>query len=367
MKIAQIVCVYPPYAGGIGASAQKNHQIFQLKHHSVVFTKKNKQENLENEKNIIRLNAFLNWGHAGVLWQLLRQLKTFDVIYFHYPFFGTSFVIWLFKKLNPQKKLIIHYHMDVDHKNLGFKILAWPEKLIKKSLFKMASQVVVASIDYIQESQIKKYYQLWSEKFVEIPFFVDTDKFYPDLNKKNNKNNDEILFVGGLDKAHYFKGVDILIQAFAQANLKNTKLLIAGEGELKKEYQQLSAKLGIKGQVEFLGKLTPSKLINHYQRADVFVLPSINKNEAFGIVLIEALACATPVIASNLPGVRNVFADNISGLRIEPKNIESLKNKLTFILKNPETRNKMSQEARILAEKKYSKEVFALKIENLLK
>ncbi len=365
MKIAQVVCVYPPYAGGIGTSAYKNQEVFQKNNQSFVFTKKKKKEN-NTEKNIIELEALPSLGHAGILWQLLKKLKDFDLVYFHYPFFGTAFIIWLFKILNPQKKLIIHYHMDVKHKNIFFRILSWPETLIKKSLFKQADRIVCASLDYIKHSQIKKYFKLWPEKFTEIPFFVDTEKFYPDLNKKNNKKNKEILFIGGLDKAHYFKGVDILIQAFAQANLENTKLLISGEGELKNEYQKLSKDLNVEDRVEFIGKLSLEELINNYQKADVLVLPSINSNEAFGIVLIEAMACATPVIASDLPGVRSVFEENISGLKVEPKNIEDLKNKLTYIIKNTEVRNKMNQEARNLAEKKYSKEVFVSKIEELL-
>jgi glycosyltransferase involved in cell wall biosynthesis len=365
MKIAQVVCVYPPYGGGIGTSAYKNQEVFQRKHESFVFTKKNKKEK-NTEENIISLEAFPGLGHAGVLWQLLKKLKNFDLIYFHYPFFGTAFIIWLFKTLNPQKKLIIHYHMDVKHKNILFKILSWPENLIKKSLFKKADKIVCASLDYIENSQIKKYYKLWPSKFTEIPFFVDTNKFFPDFNKKNKKEINEILFIGGLDKAHYFKGVDILIQAFSQANLENTKLLISGEGELKKEYQKLSKDLNTENKVEFIGKLSLEELINHYQKTDVLVLPSINSNEAFGIVLIEAMACATPVIASDLPGVRSVFEDNISGLKVEPKNIKDLKNKLTHIIKNTEVRNKMSKEARILAEKKYSKEVFVSKIEEVL-
>ncbi len=367
MKIAQIVCVYPPYAGGIGTSAYKNQEVFEKEHESFVFTKKNKEIDQQQEKKIIRLKAFLNFGHAGILWQLLKELKKFDLIYFHYPFFGTSLIIWLFKLLNPQKKLIIHYHMDVRHKNIFFKVSSWPEILIRKSLFKMADKIVCASLDYVKHSQIKKYYSLWPGKFTEIPFFIDTNKFYPDLNKKNNKESKEILFIGGLDKAHYFKGVDILIQAFFQANLKNTKLLIAGEGELKKDYQNLVKTLNIENEINFIGKPDTEELINYYQKADVLVLPSINSNEAFGIVLIESMACATPVIASNLPGVRNVFENNISGLKIEPKNINDLKNKLTYIIESTETRNKMGQEARILAEKKYSKGVFVSKTKELLK
>ncbi|PKM91844.1 hypothetical protein CVU82_01395 [Candidatus Falkowbacteria bacterium HGW-Falkowbacteria-1] len=362
MKIAQVVCVYPPYAGGIGASAYKLQEIIGERCESFVFTSKQKTDNEKNEAEIIRIKSFLKLGHGSILWQLLWKLKKFDLIYFHFPFFGTSFIIWLFKIINPNKRLIIQYHMDVKQKNFLYKLLSLPEELIKRSLFEKAEKIVCSSLDYIKNSQIKKYYLVWPEKFVEIPFFVDTIKFHPDINKKANKKNKDILFIGGLDKAHYFKGVDILIQAFSQANLENTELLISGEGELKKEYQKLVKDLKLENKVKFIGKLNSEELINNYQKADVLVLPSINSNEAFGIVLIEAMACGTPVIASNLPGVRSVFENNKSGLLIEAKNIEDLKNKLENIMADNKSRENMGEEAYELVLKKYEQKIVSEKI-----
>lgn len=366
MKIAQVVCVYPPYAGGIGMSAHKLQEIIKERCGSSVFTIRQKTDKEKDGIDIIRINSFLKLGHGAVLWQVLWKLKKFDLVYFHFPFFGSAFIIWLFKIINPKKSLIIHYHMDVKQKNFLFKILSLPEELIKKSLFKKAEKIICSSLDYIKNSQIKKYYLMWPEKFIEIPFFVDTKKFYPDIEKKTNKENKEILFVGGLDRAHYFKGVDILIQAFAQANLENTKLLISGEGELKKEYQSLTKNLNLENKVEFIGKLSLEDLINSYQRADVLVLPSINSNEAFGIVLIEAMACATPVIASNLPGVRRVFENNKSGLLTEIKDAKDLENKIKVMINDKELRESMGKEARSLVLKKYEKKVVSEKIFRIL-
>ncbi len=366
MKIAQIVCVYPPYSGGIGTSAQKIQKTLSNEHESFVFTTKTKNNSSEDDKknNIIRLKPLLKLGHGAILLSLFKNLKKFDTIYFHYPFFGTSLMVWLFKIFYPQKKLIIHYHMDVKHKNILFKILSWPEEIIKKSLFKKADYIISASLDYIQNSQIKKIYKKYSNKFKEIPFSINTKEFKP---LENIQKENIVLFVGGLDKAHYFKGVDILIKAISQIKDIDWKLKIIGEGELQKDLINLANNLKIDNRVEFIGKLKKEELIKNYQTAKVLVLPSINSNEAFGIVLIEAMSCGTPVIASNLPGVRTVFENQKSGFKIEPKNIEDLKSKIELILNDKKNYQNMSQAAHKLVLEKYSEEVINLKILELFK
>ncbi len=363
MKIAQVVCAYPPYSGGIGNSAQKIQKILEPHHHSTVFTIKNKGE-LKEENNIIRINGKPRLGHGAILWPLLKKLKNYDYIYLHYPFFGTSFLVYLFKILNPQKKLIIHYHMDVKQQNIIYQILSWPEKLIRNSLFKKADTIISASLDYIKHSQIKNFYQKNPDKFQEIPFSINTNIFKTSENEKKDKT---ILFVGGLDKAHYFKGVDILIKALSQIKNLDWNLKIIGQGELKKDFIKLATDLKIINRSEFLGQLSLEELIKNYQSARVLVLPSINSNEAFGIVLIEALACGTPVIASDLPGVRAVFEDGVSGLLSQSGNISDLKEKIKIILEDDELHQKMSQAARRLALEKYDDNIVNKKILELFK
>ena len=73
------------------------------------------------------------------------------------------------------------------------------------------------------------------------------------------------------------------------------------------KYKKIAKNIGIKKYVNFLGGVNDEELIKNYQKANIFVLPSVNSHEAFGVVLLEALSCGVPVIASNLPGVRSVF------------------------------------------------------------
>lgn len=373
MKIAQVVCAFPPYAGGIGNSAYRIGQLLAADHEITNFTP-------------LSLKPWLKYGHGAFLPQLLWKLRKFDYIYLHYPFFGTAEVIWLFKLFFRQPKLIIHYHMDVKNLSWLAKILSAPSRLIRRRLLNQAELIISASLDYIKTSQIRNYYKTHPEKFAEIPFGLDLKKFQPKILNRPTDNktmakakeivnyiNDKfikrdlvnLLFVGALDKAHYFKGVDVLLQSLVVLAPRRWHLKIVGEGDLRPGYEALAKKLHLDKQVEFTGKLVSAELIRAFQEADLLILPSINRNEAFGLVLTEALACGVPVIASNLPGVRGVFNDQIEGLLVEPASIEDLKNKLEYIFNNETQRRQMAIAARKLAEKKYNEEAMKAQLKKI--
>ncbi|MFA6416980.1 MAG: glycosyltransferase family 4 protein [Patescibacteria group bacterium] len=373
MKIAQIVCAYPPYAGGIGNSAYRFHELLSVKHDIVNFTPDNTR-------------PFLRRGHGAVLPQLLWKLRKFDYIYLHYPFFGTAEIVWLFKIFCKRPKLIIQYHMDVKNQSSAAKILSLPSRLIRDSLFNKAEVIVSSSLDYVKHGQLKKYYESHMEKFQEIPFGIDLQKFQPNPISQPSANNLiakvknivkhindlfikkdrlDLIFIGGLDKAHYFKGVSVLLNSLPSLDQRKWNLKIVGDGDLRPEYENLAARLNLNKRVEFAGKLSDAQMIKALQNSDLLILPSVNNNEAFGLVLIEALACGVPVIASDLPGVRKVFADKREGLLVIPGSVEDLNRKLEFVLKNEGLRQEMAKAARRLAIRKYDQELMKQKYENL--
>ena len=310
--------------------------------------------------------------------QLYRELNGFDCVYLHYPFFGGAEVVWLYALLNRKVKLIIHFHMDTPALSGLGKILSLPSLLIRKSLFKRADKVISASLDYVAHASVKKYFRKWPDKFIEIPFGVDLDKFHvfphdiPELEDLRSKygigeKDRVIMFLGGLDQAHKFKGVEVLLRAMAGENAKikssnysdtkyqipNTKLLICGDGNLKDTYQALAKEFGIAKNVIFAGRVSDEALTLHYNLADIFVLPSVDKSEAFGMVLLEAMACGVPVMASDLPGVRSVFINGAQGYTVAPGSARHLRVKLEEYLRYPQRRLKMGRAARELVEERY--------------
>ncbi|MCK5510777.1 glycosyltransferase family 4 protein [Candidatus Parcubacteria bacterium] len=356
MKIAHVVCVYPPYRGGIGNVAKDFSFLMKSDNEVTVFTPTQNDLKLEEKKGIkIKyLKPFLKYGNGAFLPQLFFKLKDFDIVHLHYPFFGVSEIVYLAKLFFKKKfKLIIHYHMDTDNLSFFSKILSIFSWVIFKPLFEAADKITFASEDYILRSRIKNFYQKNKQKFYLLPFGVDTDKFFPDSNKKE-KNKINILFVGGLDKAHYFKGVNILLKALSSVLNDKTILNIIGQGDMMGEYKKIVQESKIEKYVNFLGGVNDCELVKNYQKANIFVLPSINSHEAFGVVLLEAFACGTPVIASNLPGVRSVFKDKQEGFLIKPSDIFDLREKINFLIADKNLRQQMGINARKLACEKYS-------------
>lgn len=362
MRICQIVCTYPPYQGGIGNVAKNYHDYCRENGiESIVYTPQYTKKN-ENQDDIIYLKPYLKFGNAAFLPQLFFLLlkNKFDIVHLHFPFFGASEVLWFLKVFFPKKfKLITHYHMDVEALSRFKKILSIPSCLITPSLLAKSDIVLVSSIDYIKNSQIKKIYENNTDKFLELPFAVDTNKFKP-INKIPD-GNFRILFVGALDKAHYFKGVEILLKALSLIKEKNIISNIIGRGDLFEYYKKQAEKYQLKN-INFLNNVNNQELIKYYQESDILVLPSTNRCEAFGIVLIEAMACGIPVAASDLPGVRKVFNNNESGLAFKVGDYKDLKDKILELYQNQAKREIMSKNARRLALEKYSREAIKNKL-----
>jgi rhamnosyl/mannosyltransferase len=373
MKIAQIVCVYPPYPGGIGQSAKRFGEILASEHEVKTFTLRPAEEFIEERADVKYLKPILRVGHGGLPFSLLFLLPKFDCIYLHYPFFGASEIVWLYLLFHPNTKLVIHYHMDTADLAWYLKPLTWLSAMTKISLFKKADTIISGSLDYIDNSQISEFAKKYPEKFREVPFGLDTDLFSPKLPEHDTgmiaktkaivnyvtkafikRGQVNLLFVGGLDSAHYFKGLPVLFEALSKVTKKHWRLNIVGTGNLTESYKQQVDTLGFTNQVKFLGRLDETALIKTYQDSDIFILPSINRHEAFGLVLTEAMACGIPVIASYLPGVRKVFRDGFDGLQVDPGDASNLAEVIDELIGNENRRLTMGKSARSYAVAKYS-------------
>ncbi|PIR94910.1 hypothetical protein COT95_01635 [Candidatus Falkowbacteria bacterium CG10_big_fil_rev_8_21_14_0_10_37_6] len=410
MKIAVITSTFPPYKGGMGNSAYEIARILARENEVSVFTLKqfchHESGNTAHETmlqyqwdchvapltagsatsrndsvHVVQIKPTFSFGfkNGGFVPALYKELKNFDFIYLHYPFFGGAEVVWFFKLFNPKVKLIIHFHMDTPAlSNLG-KFLSLPSLVVKRSLFKQADKIICGSFDYVAHSSIKKIWQKYPNKFSEIPYGVHLSQFHVlphdilELNNLREKykigEKDKVaMFLGGLDEAHRFKGLEVLLKALsglmAEKKLK-IKFLICGDGDLRHKYEKLAKDLKVDKNVVFTGRVPDEELTLYYNLADIFVLPSLDKSEAFGIVLLEAMACGVPVMASDLPGVRSVFENGKQGYTIAPGSERHLRGKLEEFLKYPQTRLKMGREARMLVEKKYSWEQVAEKIKKI--
>ncbi|OGY92505.1 MAG: hypothetical protein A3H70_04655, partial [Candidatus Komeilibacteria bacterium RIFCSPLOWO2_02_FULL_48_11] len=310
-----------------------------------------------------------------------------NVVILQYPFFGGMRAVYRAKK-KYNFKLIVNYNMDVV--GGGFKgfVFWYATRFFLPRIIKIADIVCASSEDYALHSALGKYWDNNQPKFKIIPNGVDVNRFA----FSNEERERMALFVGGLDKAHYFKGVEYLIKAMslvrhpernrvevgqrptepsfggslwlgsqgfprdpsaAPQDDGGPKVIVVGKGELMWQYQKLAQELGVDNIVEFAGGVADEELVRLYQKSAVTVLPSIDQSEAFGIVLVESMSCGTPVIASDLPGVRSVFQDGISGFAVPPRDVGKLAERLQYAFNNPERMREMGAAGRKLVEERY--------------
>lgn len=366
MKIAHVVCVFPPYKAGMGNSVYFSAlQMGKLGHDSVIFTPAYRTEDggsseLGPHVRVERLRPLFSIGNAAVLPQLAWRLRGFDIVHVHYPFFGGAEAA-LLGVLFSKGRLIMHYHMDAVGRGLKGLIFRTYAFFFLPLIARLSRLVTCASLDYVKHSDLGPYYEAHKEKFVQVPFGVDCCRFLPG----QKAAAPTALFVGGLDPQHYFKGVEPLIEAFAQAasDIPEARLRIVGKGGLEPYYRSLIALKGIADKVEILNNVSDEELVDCYRQACVAVLPSINKGEAFGLVLLEAMASGTPVIASNLPGVRNVFRNGEHGYLVRPGDVSDLADKLRRLLSDPAAAAAMGERAADWISENYSWDKFNERLE----
>ncbi|RKY38375.1 MAG: hypothetical protein DRP72_01900 [Candidatus Omnitrophota bacterium] len=282
---------------------------------------------------------------AYFLWQILKNIQDkFDLIY--------SISVPIFGKL--KKPLIAHFQNTrygeyIACRMIKKKIYAFLNKIyipFNKILLKKADGVFVLSRNMIEE--IKAIKDCEGKEVVVIPNGVDTELFKPSGERRFTSQEKKVLYVGRLDVR---KGISTLFYALKEVTKRvKVKLLIAGEGREKIRLTALAKALSLP--VEFLGKITYHDLPQIYERADLFVLPSLY--EPFGMVALEAMACGTPTVVSTACPIEGVP-------KFKKGSAKDLADLLLSILSSEEKLVKISHQCREIA-KRYDWENIISKI-----
>ncbi len=370
MRILELTKLYYPWMGGVETIVRQIAEGLNKKDNLNIEVlccshKKGKRTIEEiNRVKVFRAGSFgIFWGMpvSFDFFRLFRKIvKKVDVIDFHHPFPLGDLAILLFKP----KKLIVHYHSDIVRQ----KVLTLFFKPLLLNTLKKADIIIVSNPNLINSSP---YLKRFKHKCKVVPFGVDFEKLDSCLNKEEVRKNkqqygDFILFLGRLN---YYKGVSYLIEAVKGLDIN---LLIVGEGDEKNNLIGQVKKLKMQDKVFFLPFQEREKIINLFKAAKMFVLPSIFKSEAFGIVLIEAMACGIPIISTELKtGTSWVNKGGETGFVVPPRDSKALKEAIEKILQDKELAEKMSHTAEKRAREKFDLKVMlsqiALIYQSLLK
>ncbi len=416
LKIAHIVATFPPHIGGMGgvvfdevnALAKAGHDVtvFTLAYPGHDYLQQNSQNPLhcpppnrgrsqllsplKGERYrewycVVRLHPLIRSGDAGWVPQLFFRLKGFDIVHLHYPWYGGAEWVLLAAKLRGQK-YVVTYHMQAAPTSLFKKIVKFKyDWFLTKAILRGAAKVLVVdkslsfrptphlrgsggisptttrSLDYARDDN--------QGRAIEFPNPVDTNLFQPravtatDVGLPEFEHKKIILFVGNLMPV---KRLDLAIEALLKLPAE-VVLLVVGGGYEEARYKKMVSDKNVSARVKFIGRIEEKqKLAAYYSVATVTVVPS--DAESFSLVTLESLAAGTPVVASDIPGIRARVSDGQDGFLFTPGSVASLAEKLNKILSlSLEERKQMGERGRAKVVEKYGIVQHIIKLQEIYK
>lgn len=306
---------------------------------------------------------------------ILPNLKRNKLLYLQVPFFLTAMFISLFFLCRKIKPDVIHAHWIIPQ---GF-IAIIVGKLLKIPVIATAHGGDAFSLNTSLLGRLKgftlKHCHAWTSntsatanafgqsshipKPVIIPMGVDIEHFQSGHAAKllEQENKNIILFVGRLVEK---KGVKYLIDAFSKLPLETQNasvLWIIGDGDECMALEQQAKQLGITN-IKFWGQIQNKQLPDYYAAANIFVAPSVidskGDTEGQGVILLEAMASKTPIIATTVGGIGEVITHGKTGVLVPPNDSSELSAAIKSILSNNDTANKYIENALIKVNKDYS-------------
>lgn len=206
---------------------------------------------------------------------------------------------------------------------------------MKRVIKNLDNADVITSTSNVMASKIREYYDRDKEIYVT-PFGVDLKRFYP-----REVEKDDVFEFGIVKKIEYKYGIDILLKAYkkflAEVPDNKTRLTIYGRGSATEDFKNLAKELNIDKNVEFRGFIANELVPEAFSKMDVACFPSRLDSESFGVAAVEAMACGTPVIASDASGFTEVIENEKTGIIVPKEDVdkfaEAMK-KMYFMDKN---------------------------------
>jgi len=272
---------------------------------------------------------------------ILARLRP-DVVHIQSPYPLGEATNWL---LGRARATVISYQSDVVRQQ---RALQFYGPILRRIL--RASDAIIASTPrYIETSP---WLRPVREKCVVVPLGVDTTRFVPPAVRPTHQltRSPLLLFVGRL---RYYKGLDTLLQALPA--VPGVRLHVVGDGPMRGELERLADGLNLRERVTFVGDVPDESLPGCYRGADLFVLPANARAEAFGTVLLEAMASGLPCITTEVgTGTSWVVQDGVTGLVVPPRDPQALAEAIRSLVEDHGRRAAMGQAARARVEAEFT-------------
>lgn len=275
-------------------------------------------------------------------WQLARMIRQVNpqVLHLHLP---NPSCFWAL--MSPRARAlpwVVHWHADVSadmpdwRVRAAYRIYRWFER----ALLARSAAIIATSQTYLDASAPLSE---WKDK-VDVVALGIAEATHETARPPEWPQPDALRLLGVGRLSHY-KGFSVLLDALART--PDMSLMLIGNGEESRRLRAQAARLGIGERLSMIGELEDSELLGAYAAADVLVLPSLDRSEAFGLVLLEAMRAGLAVIASDIPGsgVGQVIEHEKSGLLVAPGDAQDLSNALTR-MNEPGLRQQLAEAGR---------------------
>jgi rhamnosyl/mannosyltransferase len=372
MKIIHVGKYYLPFYGGIenfmaglmSEQAKQGHQV-----QTIVHQHRRKQKFVSEKFGDATVHRTPTHGNllfvpiapsfGKYLKQVVDEFKP-DVIHLHMP--NVSCFWALFSKKLRKIPWVIHWHSDVVGAAPDWRIkLLYPfYRLFEKALLSSAKKVIATSEPYLETS---KPLVDFIDKCEVVELGIEDRKLKALLNEKENEEL-KLLCIGRLT---YYKGHEVLIKALSKARRQGIDLSIVGTGELEDSLKSLVDNLELEEKVHFLGSLSDELLEQELKGCDLLCLPSLERTEAFGVVLLEAMRASKPCLVTNVDGsgMSWVVQGEETGFVVQAGDVDALANKLSEIYDNKGVLKKLGENGRRRFESEFTIEKIAAKINDI--
>lgn len=341
-SVLQVGKFYPPVSGGMERMLQmlcEGERAAGV--HTTVLVANTERRTVEEVVNGVPVTRVASVGRAGAVewcptfptW-LCRA--TSDVMVIHEP---NPIALVSYFLCRPRVPTIVWFHSEVVRPAWRFKLFYEP---FLEFTLRRAARIVVSSPALAENARTLRPYR---GKCVVIPFGFDPARFSGVSAPPAGPAGDApptVLFVGRLVE---YKGVDVLLRALA--GLTGVRAVLVGEGPRRAALEELSSDLGLRDRVTFEGEVSDERMAELYGACDLFVLPSVTRAEAFGLVQLEAMAAGKAVVSTSVPtGVPWVNQHERTGLIVPPGDVPALRRAIDRLLSDQDLRSRMGREGR---------------------
>lgn len=348
LRLLQVSKFFPPVMGGIESVAWELAEGMHRTGHSVAVLCSNQAwlgrlEHTESGYPVRRAGRLATLLSTSIVpsmpWHLARMAEGADIVHLHMP---DPMAAAAFRVAGPAAKLIVHWHSDVIRQRRALALY----QPLQSWLLERADVIIATSPPYADSSEPLR---PWRHKVRVVPIGISehpASRSEARVQEIRRRYHDRKL-VFALGRMAYYKGFDVLIEA-AKWLPEDCAVVIGGDGELREAYRALVHRAGLAGRVFLPGHIDDDELPNWFYACDIFCMPSTVRAEAYGVAMLEAMAAARPVVASDIPGsgVPWVNVHGVTGLNVPVGRADLLGLRLAELLADPERRREMGQAAR---------------------